>query len=61
MKTLKLFLAAIALGSLCIAAEPGNKHKGTKERNACCKSADKSDACCHDKGKGEECKASGFK
>ena len=61
MKTLKLFAAAIALGSLCVAAESGNKHKGTKECNACCKSADKCDACCHDKGKGEECKACCFK
>jgi hypothetical protein len=66
MKTLKLMLAAVALSGFCAVAAPApkdapNSHKGTKECNACCKSADKCDACCHDKGKGEECKACCFK
>ena len=62
MKTLKLTLLAAALSGLCaIAADapkapPPKDHKGTKECNACCESADKCDACCHDKGKGVECK-----
>lgn len=61
MNTLKLFLAVLAVGSLYASAATDKKdHKGSKECNACCKSAEKCDACCHDKGKGEECKACCF-
>jgi hypothetical protein len=68
MKTLKLIVLAVALSGLGVAAketkeakDPGSKHKGTKECNACCETAAKCDACCHDKGKGVECKACCFK
>lgn len=63
MNTLKLCLAAVALGGLCVCTSYGakeEKHKGTKWCNACCESAAKCDACCHDKGKGVECKACCF-
>ena len=61
MKTLQLILAALAMGGFCAtAATDAKDHKGSKECNACCKTAAKCDACCHDKGKGEECKACCF-
>jgi hypothetical protein len=62
VKLLQLTLASIAFGTFCATAadKPVGGHKGTKQCNACCKSADKCDACCHDKGKGQECKACCF-
>jgi hypothetical protein len=55
MKLLPLLFSVVAFGSL-LSPVYAVEHKGSKECNACCKSADKCDACCHDKGKGVECK-----